>query len=324
VKNIRLSVAARAAAVLVAVASMASMPWSAHAQSQDWFVPGQARPHAAGQQAQPARAQPSRQAPVRTQGTPSAAPAPIAPDLPDDQQSAGAAPGQPQVQVQLPPPPDLPPIAKGVAPPAAVIGVLGVPDVMRASTAAQQIERVIGERRAKFNEDAQKEQASWRELQQSFAAQRGSLTPDQIRARERELQDRITNAQRQFRDRERIIQEAARYALAQIERTLVGVIRQVAESRGMNLVLHRAQVALNVNEFDLTEQVAEQLNKVLPTVAIPPEGQAPPTAPIAAAKPPATLAGAAPPASAAPAPPAASAAPPPPAISAPPAPAKKP
>ena len=69
-----------------------------------------------------------------------------------------------------------------------------------------------------------------------------------------------------FASGNRVIQEAAQYALAQIERTLVAVIRQVAESRGMNLVLHRNQVALNVHEFDLTEQVATQLNKILPTV----------------------------------------------------------
>ena len=74
----------------------------------------------------------------------------------------------------------------------------------------------------------------------------------QAENRERELQDRITNAQKQFRDRNRIIQEAAQVALAQIERTLIAVIRQVSESRGMNLVLHRAQVALNINEFDIT------------------------------------------------------------------------
>ena len=63
--------------------------------------------------------------------------------------------------------------------------------------------------------------------------------------------------------------------LAQIERTLVGVIQKVAESRGMNLVLHRQQVALNVNEFDITEQVTEQLNKILPSVVIPPDGVSP-------------------------------------------------
>ena len=96
-----------------------------------------------------------------------------------------------------------------------------------------------------------------------------------MRQKERELQERITAAQASFRDRNRIIQETAQYSLSQIERTLIGVIRQVAESRGMNLVLHRAQVALNINEFDITEQVTQQMNKVMPSITIPPDGVSP-------------------------------------------------
>ena len=61
---------------------------------------------------------------------------------------------------------------------------------------------------------------------------------------------------------------------------------------GMNLVLHRAQVALNVNQFDITDDVAAQLNKILPSVVVPPDGVspsslAPPAAPATAAKSPA-------------------------------------
>ncbi len=190
-------------------------------------------------------------------------------------QQQQAEPEPPPVNVTLPPVPDLPTLSRGPTPPAAVIGVLGIPDIMRASAAAQQIEKTIGERREKLNEDAQKEQATWRDLQQGLANQRANLSADQIRAKERELQERITNAQKTFRDRNRIIQEAGQYGLAQIERMLIAVIRQVAESRGMNLVLHRAQVALNVNEFDITEPVVEQLNKVLPTVVLPPDGVSP-------------------------------------------------
>jgi Skp family chaperone for outer membrane proteins len=175
----------------------------------------------------------------------------------------------------MPPVPQLPALPKAAPPPAAVVGVLGVPDVMRVSTAAQEVDKVIGERRQKLNEDAQKEQAAWRELNQTLATQRASLSPDQIRARERELQERITNAQRQFRDRNKIIQEAAQVAMGQIERVLIAVIRQVAESHGMNLVLHRTQVALNINEFDITDQVGEQFNKLMPTVTITPDGQVP-------------------------------------------------
>ncbi|CAH2599016.1 OmpH family outer membrane protein [Rhodovastum atsumiense] len=233
-------------------------------QNPDYFIPNQPR------QAQPAPA-PARPAPAPARPSQAQRPVQVAP------QAVPPEPDQPPVQVALPPPPDIPALPRGASPPAAVIGVLGVPEVMRASTAAQQVEKVIGERREKLNEDAQKEQTAWRDMQQALANERGKLSAEQIRGRERELQDRITKAQRDFRERGAIIQQAAQYGLAQIERTLVGVIQRVAESRGMNLVLHRQQVALNVNEFDVTDAVTEQLNKVLPSVVIPPDGVSPAT-----------------------------------------------
>ncbi len=273
----RILIPALAAAALLS-------PLSALAQqSPAWFVPGGGG--AAGQRpgaapGQPVQAtQPARPAPrPQPQPRPSLPPAvQVAPPPMGDPASGlttagGGQDAAPGPQVQLPPAPDLPPIPRGPTPPAAVIGVLGIPDIMHGAIAAQQVEKTIGERREKLNQDAQKEQAAWRDLQQSLANQRAGMTPDQIRGKERELQERITNAQRQFRDRNRYMQEAAQVGLAQIERMLIAVIRQVAESRGMNLVLHRAQVALNVNEFDITEPVIAQMNKILPSVLLPPEG----------------------------------------------------
>ncbi len=142
------------------------------------------------------------------------------------------------------------------------------------STAAQQVDKALNERMTKLHDDAQKEQAAWRDVQQQLASQRSGLSADQIRVRERELQERVTNAQRVFRDRNRIIQEAAQYARAQIERTLQGVVVQVADSRGMNMVLHREEVVLNTSSFDITDDVVKSLNAVLPSVVIPPDGVA--------------------------------------------------
>ena len=241
-----------AAAALAAVTLLATP--AAHAQNKGpgWFIPPQAQPR------------PSRAA------TPAPPPEPHVPPPP----APVASPGPPPDLANMPevPVPPVPAIPKGPAPPVAVVGVLGVPEVMRASTAAHQVQKVIGERRDKLNQDAEKEQTAWRDLQQELVNDRGRLSPAVIRARERALQERITNAQQTFRARNTIIQEAAQVALGQIERTLIEVIRQVAESRGMNLVLHRAQIALNVNAFDITQQVADQLDKVLPAVQIPPDG----------------------------------------------------
>lgn len=241
----------------------ALIPWMATpVAAQDYFIPGAPHPAQSGAPAHPAGPRPVQQQAPRPQVAP---PMQTLAPMPSDNT-------EPQAQVQLPPVPELPPLPRSTTPPNVVVGVMGVPEVMRASIAAQAVDRIIAERREKLNADAQKEQAAWRDLQQQLANQRGTMSPEQIRTKERELQERITNAQKQFRDRNRIIQEAAQVGVGQIERTLVAVIRQVAESHGMNLVLHRAQVALNINDFDITDQVAAQLNKVMPSVVIPAEG----------------------------------------------------
>ena len=260
-RGVRLSVAA--AALSVACFGIA--------RAQDkpaWFVPSAPKAEA------PA---PARSRPVR------GAPAPVAaPAMADDQGLGDQSGGDQQPdqgddvpQYNLPALSPLPPLPKTASPPNAVIGVLGVPDVMRASTAAQMVQKVIGARRDKLAQDFQKEQQVWRDTQQALVNQRGTLTQDQLQTREKALQDRVSAATKTFRARNRVIQEAAQISLAQVERVLVAVIRQVAESRGMNLVLHRQQVALNISDFDITDQVTAQLNSLLPSVVIPPDGQEP-------------------------------------------------
>ena len=114
-----------------------------------------------------------------------------------------------------------------------------------------------------------------RDLGQQLANERGKLTPEQIRTREKELQDRITESRRVFGERNRIIQEASQYVMAQIDRAVEMVTQQVAISRGINIVLNRAQILGTTSDFDLTPAVVDDLNKVLASVVIPPDGVSP-------------------------------------------------
>ena len=269
------------AVVLLAVtaAVLSAPPLSAPASAQQsnpgWFVPGQ----------QP----PPRGAPPAAAPRPQPRPAQAEPDQ-GDGQGDGAMPLTPQqLQVVLPPAPDVAALPKGAPPPAAIIGVLSVPDVLRLSAAYQAADRELGIRRQRLNEDAQKEQITLRDLGQALQNDRAKLPPEQIRNRERDLQNRLADSRRKFGDRERIIREAGQFVMAQIDRTLELVAHQVATARGVNVVLNRAQLLGTTPEFDLTPQVAEVLNQVLPQAIIPPEGVSPMNmaAPAAAAAPPA-------------------------------------
>jgi len=259
-----------------------ALPLVAHAQGQSgngWFVPEQAKP--GGTAAGRSQSQPIGQRQATPPGPPSP---PIADGRGPDAPPSGTEPlttlvepqGQlPPLQVQLPPMPEIPSIPKGSPTPAAIIGVLSVPDVLRISTAYQLADKELTARRGRVNDDGQKEQNTLRELGQSFANERGKLTPEQIRTREKEYADRVNDSRRKFSERARIVQEAGQYVMAQIERVIEQVAQQVAASRSVNLVLNRAQVLGTTADFDLTPQVADVLNKILPTVVIPPDGISP-------------------------------------------------
>jgi Skp family chaperone for outer membrane proteins len=254
------------------------------APNGEWFVPGQSHPVGV-----PPAARPGPRALPAPSGGPGAIPLGDAPVDPNA--------SIPPLKVELPPAPEIPPVPKGQATPAAIVGILSVPDVLRISTAYQAAYKELNARGQKLNEDAQKEQAALRDLGQTFAAERAKLSPEQIRTKEKEIQERATDAQRRFGDRNRIIQEAGQYVMMQINRTMEQVAQQVALSRGINLVLNRAQILGTTADFDLTPAVADVLNKALPSVVVPPDG----ISPMAMAPPAAASSGAAPAAAAAPA-----------------------
>ena len=146
-------------AAILARGRFCSPPPGAHAQQgPDWFVPG------GGQQQQPRRPRRAARNPAPRPGR-ARTPQPVAPlGQPPVRHARGCRPPgaaeAARCSSSCRPSRRCRPMPKGAAPPAAVIGVLGVPEIMRACAAAQEVEKVIGERRQKLNEDAQKEQAA--------------------------------------------------------------------------------------------------------------------------------------------------------------------
>lgn len=199
----------------------------------------------------PSATQPSHPAPAK------AAPAPA--------MKAAAAP-----QDVHPPVPDLPPLPQEAAPPTAIIGVLSVPDVMKQSTAAQAVQAEIQKRQAVLKKEEETEQTKLQAEQKTIVDQRGKISNSAFEAKVKDWQSQVASAQTDFQEKNQAIQNAGQTALSQIEAELIGIIRQEAQAHSMNLILHREQVVLNVAAFDLTDETVKELNKLLPSVKVPP------------------------------------------------------
>ncbi|MGE4482166.1 OmpH family outer membrane protein [Acidocella sp.] len=166
--------------------------------------------------------------------------------------------------------PNLPALPAESPPPTAVIGVLSVPQVLQQSTAAQAVQAEIKKRQDALAKDAQAARAKIQAEQQAIMAERGKLTDAELEKKEQALQNEIAATQTKFQERNQAIQNAGQTALQQIEAMLAGIVKQEAQAHGMNLVLHREQAVLNVAAFDITDETVKELNKLLPSVKVPP------------------------------------------------------
>jgi len=242
----------RLRAALVAVAVLAA-PAAFAQSSPGYFMP------------------PSQSAPP-AQPAPQPAPEPVAPEPAAPPQ---AAPSQSQDQSQaqpqqIPAIPKLPALPPSPPPPPAVIGVLSVPEVMQKSTAAQGVQQVIQQRQQALGEDAQRARAKLQSQLQGILAERGKLSDADLEKKEQDLRNEAAALQNKFELRNQAIQNSGQAALGQIESELIAIIKEEAEAHGMNLVLHREQVALNIQAFDITDAVTARLNELLPSVQVPP------------------------------------------------------
>lgn len=234
-------------ALLVASFSLAcALPIVAQAQNKDFFVPGHAQP--------------------------AARPAPAVVPGPAPQQDAAAAPLPP---IPEPPLPALKPLPPASLPPTAVFGTIGVPDVMNGLKVTVQVDNTINGRLQALSEDAKKAQATWRSMQEALSRDAAKLSPAEIQKRRNDLDARVLADQKSFRARQERIQEAAQVAFSQIQSVLKAVVQQVAQSHGMNVVLLRTQVAISARAFDISAEVQQEMNRVMPTVNIPGENEDP-------------------------------------------------
>ena len=241
----------RLAALAACLALSCTLPIAAQAQNKPFFIPAHPAPPPARPPAMP---------PVVSAGP---GPGPVGP---------AALPPIPQ-----PPLPALKPLPPGNLPPTAVFGTIGVPQVMRGLKVAAQVETTINGRLQALSNDAKKAQATWRSMQEALARDASKLTPAQIQQRRAALDAKVLADQKAFRERQLRIQEAAQIAFSQIQAVLKAVVQQVAQSHGMNVVLLRTQVAIAGRVFDISQEVQDQMNKILPTLTIPPENVDPMT-----------------------------------------------
>ncbi|MEQ8664496.1 MAG: OmpH family outer membrane protein [Rhodospirillales bacterium] len=153
------------------------------------------------------------------------------------------------------------------------IAIVDMTKVRQSSSALRSIAEQINAYRAEFQKDIQEEEASLREANQELSRQRTIVSAEAFQEARKEFEARVADVQRTVQQRKSDLEGAREVAMGELQQALNVVIAEIAQEKGLLLVLPRTQTILSAKSLEITDEVTERLNAQLPDITVPKPGQ---------------------------------------------------
>jgi Skp family chaperone for outer membrane proteins len=149
-----------------------------------------------------------------------------------------------------------------------VIGTLDWQIIQTQSKAGKSLVAELQKRAKAVNADVSKKEQAIRAKRQQLEQSRASLQPADYDAKRKAIDSEFEALRKDSNAKRKDLEKARNAGFEQILKALDGVIRDVANKRGLTLILHRSAVVLGPDVWDITEEVKKALDAKLPAVKI--------------------------------------------------------
>ena len=164
------------------------------------------------------------------------------------------------------------PAATGAQPagatPTPIVAVIDVDGIMRDAAAVRSARMQLEEISAGVQRGLTAEENKLRQREQELQQQRAILAPEAFGRRRQEIQRDIAILQQKARAARQAMDRGFKETMTRIQLVLFDEVGKLAKEKGLNLVLRRNQIVVARDEFDLTPQIRERLDKRLPDVKL--------------------------------------------------------
>jgi Skp family chaperone for outer membrane proteins len=149
-----------------------------------------------------------------------------------------------------------------------VVGTLDLQVILKTSKAGQSLEQALLAKSKAINAEIGKTEQRLRADRQQLEQSRSSLPPADFQAKLAALQKEFDALRKSASTKRKELELARNKGLEQISKTLDGVIRDIAQKRGLTLVINKSLVVLAAENWDITTEVQKGLDAKLPKVSI--------------------------------------------------------
>lgn len=153
-----------------------------------------------------------------------------------------------------------------------VFAIIDIQKILRESTAVKALSKRIDAQKSQYQTELRAAEQALREADRELARQRSILSAEAYAKKRGELEQKVATLQRAARKRKRGLDREFANGMSTVQRELAKVAKEIAEARGLDLILSKATVVIVKPKFELTEEAVQRLNARLPDVP-PVQGQ---------------------------------------------------
>lgn len=149
-----------------------------------------------------------------------------------------------------------------------VFAIIDIQRVLRESTAVKSLSRDIEERKGRYQGELRKKEETLRKADRELTRQRSILSAEAYAQKRGELERKVATHQRAARKRKRGLDQLFARGMSKVRSELAKIAKEIAEERGLDLILSKATVVIVKPEFEITKEAVNRLNTRLPEVPL--------------------------------------------------------
>ena len=136
------------------------------------------------------------------------------------------------------------------APASPAFAIIDVQKILRESTAVRQLSQQIQKSRDDYQAELKGKEQELRTADQELSRQRTILTAEVFAQKRKDLEERVASLQRDVQERKRNLDQTFASGMSQVQSVLAQIAKEIAEERGLDLILSKATVVIVKPAFE--------------------------------------------------------------------------
>tara|TARA_B100001123_G_C15216537_1_gene989466 strand:+ start:919 stop:1434 length:516 start_codon:yes stop_codon:yes gene_type:complete len=151
---------------------------------------------------------------------------------------------------------------------AANIAVVNIPQILKEAKVANSVRDQLKQKQKSFQTELDQKETSLRNEDQELAKQRSVLSQDAFESKYREFRQKAGDAQKEVRAKRVKLDKGFAEAMEQIQTKVTEIVTQIAQEKGFDLAMSKAQVFYAKTDQDITAEVLKRLDAQMPSMTV--------------------------------------------------------